>query len=228
MVQKSTRLSYSVGADGFETRRRSSALYGVVGAGARSDVQYRVSRRSTSRGGVHVYPLFFQSHFQQHGPAHGGSKLRHSHQPPSGVFRNCRWDRYETKFIQTVPIDPAIAELIGINFARQVSYSKRWIPQLTGRLSYTMKSGVAYLNGGRAVTPGNGLFLTSRTTTAGAGYTYTALKRWSANATVMYNTSKSLGNFIGTYGSYAASINVSRQVARYTHGMLSSERAQVR
>ena len=46
-IQKSTRLSYSLGVDGFLTRRRSTALYGVGGLGARGDVQYRVARRST-------------------------------------------------------------------------------------------------------------------------------------------------------------------------------------
>ena len=47
-MQRSTRLSVSIGGDGFITRRRSSALYGVTGIGAHGDFQYRLTRRSTS------------------------------------------------------------------------------------------------------------------------------------------------------------------------------------
>jgi hypothetical protein len=128
---------------------------------------------------------------------------------------------YETKFIQSVPVDPAIAALIGLTTLRQISYSKAWIPSATGRVSYLMKRGVFFLNGGRSITPGNGLFLTSKSTTVGAGYTYTGLRKWSTNLGATYNRSTSLGNFLGDYGAYTVTLNVSRQLVRYTHGLLS-------
>src|SRR6185369_16144614 len=53
-VQKSTRLSFDIGGDAFLTRRRSTALYGNKGAGARGDIQYRVSRGITL-GGAYSY-----------------------------------------------------------------------------------------------------------------------------------------------------------------------------
>jgi hypothetical protein len=117
-------------------------------------------------------------------------------------------------------VDPAIAAMIGLSNLQQISYSRSLIGSGMGRLSYTMKRGVAFVSGGRAVTPGNGLFLTSTTTSFTGGYTYTAMKSWSASANAGYNRSTSLGNFIGAYGGYNANINISRQVARFTHAVL--------
>ena len=219
-VQKSLRLSYSVGGDVFSTARRSTALYGVVGAGARGDVQYRLSRRSTAGIGYSYIHYSFTRIFSST-DLHtivGSYAIRLSRALEFSGMGGA--SRYETKFIQSVPVDPAIAALIGISNLNQISYGKNWIGSGTGRLSYTMKRGVAFISGGRAVTPGNGLFLTSITTTVNSGYTYTALKRWSASANAGYNRSVSLGNYIGNYGSYDAFINVSRQVARFTHAVL--------
>ena len=220
-VQLSNRLSFAIGGDAFTTRRRSSALYGVKGAGARSDLQYRVSRRTTIGVG-YSYTHYKFAHIFSSTDLHsivGSYAIRLNRALEFSATAG--GTQYETKFIQSVPIDPAIAALIGISTARQVAYSKTWIPAVSARLSYTMKRGVAYLNGGRAVTPGNGLFLTSTSNTVGGGYTYTALRRWSANAIATYNRSNSLGNFVGAYGSYSFSVSVSRQIARFTHGVLS-------
>lgn len=219
-IQKSTRLSYSLGGDVFATRRRSEALFGSTGGGARGDVQYRVSRRSTI-GGAYSYIHYSFARIFSSTDLHtfvGSYAIRINRAAEfSGIAGATR---YETKFIQTVPVDPAIAALIGISNINQISYAKRWLASGMGRLSYTMKRGVVFVSGGRAVTPGNGVFLTSTTTSATVGYSYTALKRWSASANAGYNQSTSLGNFRGDYGNYNANVNVSRQVARFTHAVL--------
>jgi hypothetical protein len=218
-VQKSTRISYNIGADAFATKRRSEALYGVTGAGARGDIMYRLSRRSTIGAGYSYIHYSFSKIFSST-DLHtfvGTYAIRLSRAAELSLMGG--GSRYETKFIQSVPVDPAIAALIGLSNLNQISYTKAWIGSGTGRISYTMKRGVAFLSGGRAVTPGNGLFLTSTTTALNAGYTYTALKRWAASASTGYNRSASLANFIGQYASYDATLNVSRQVARFTHAV---------
>jgi hypothetical protein len=71
------------------------------------------------------------------------------------------------------------------------------------------------------VAPGNGLFLTSTQTLLTAGYTYTGLRRWSFNASGMYNRSNSMANVIGNYGQKGGSFMVSRELLRSVHGILS-------
>jgi hypothetical protein len=218
-IQRSTRLSYSFGGDAFLTRRRSAALYGSEGIGAHADVQYRISRRSTI-GGTYSFIHYFFTGI-------AGSTNSHSTSASYSVVlsRSTQFSayggisRYENLFVQIVPIDPAIAAVIGISSAQRVSYQANITPNVGARLSKVVPRGTIFLAAGHGINPGNGLFLTSTSTNAGGGYSYTGLRRWSISAGANYNASNSQGNVIGSYGSYSASLNVSRQVMRLTHGV---------
>jgi hypothetical protein len=221
VFQKTARLSFSLGGDGFLVRRKSSALYGVTGATANADVQYRVSRRSTL--GVN----YSFTHFDFIGVL--SSTDVHA---VSGVYsvRLSRWlefsgtggfARAETKFIQNVPVDPAVAALIGTSEGTVVLDRIDNLAIFNGRLSRTFPKGVAYISGGRGVTPGNGLFLTSITTTALAGYDYTGLRRWSLSVQGGYQSARSIGNVLGSYGGASGTLSASRQIMHAVHGIVS-------
>jgi hypothetical protein len=221
IIQKTARLSFSLGGDGFLVRRSSSALYGVTGASAHADVQYRLTRRST------IGANYTFTHFDYIGVL-SSSNL----QGFSGVYsmRLSRWlefsgsagyFRVETRFIQNVPIDPAIAALIGTPEGTVVLDRIDHLMSGSGRLSRTFPKGVLYLSGGRGVTPGNGLFLTSVTTNAMAGYSYTGLRRWSLGVSAGYSRADSIGNVLGSYGSYNGTLTASRQIVRNVHGIVS-------
>ena len=219
-IQRSRRLSFVLGGDGFLTRRRSSALYGVEGVGAHGDIEYRTSSRST------VGAMYSFIHYSFTGIK--GTTNSHTAGATYSVIlsRSTQFSavagvaRYENTFVEIVPIDPAIAAIIGISSAQRVSYQAHIIPNLSARLSKTVPRGTIFLDAMHGINPGNGLFLTSTTTNIGGGYNYTGLRLWSLSAGGSYNTSTSQGNVIGQYGSYTASVNVSRQVARMTHGVL--------
>lgn len=219
--QKTARLSFDIGGDGFLVRRRSSALYGVTGAAARGDVQYRITRHTTI-GADYSYTNFdFTGVFS-------GTDL-HSMTAAYAVrlSRTVEFSAYggamrvETKFLQSVPLDPVIAALIGQTSGIVVSYHVNYVPDFSGRLSKTFHHGVAYLAGGHTVTPGNGLFLTSAISSVTAGYTYTGLRHWSFNTAAGYEKAKSISNVIGYYGGYSGALTVSRQISRSVHALLS-------
>ncbi len=220
-IQKSYRLSFNFGGDGLLVRRRSTALYGVSGGGARADVHYRMSRRSTI-GAAYLY-----THYGFHGIF--SSTDLHSVVGTYGIriTRNLEMTAYagvlraETKFAQSVPIDPAVAALLGVQSAAAIAYRVDYVPNISGRLSRTFPRGVAYVSGGRSITPGNGLFLTSTMTNATAGYTYTGLRRWSFNAQAGYDRADSVGNYIGQYGDVSGTLSMSRQIGRSIHAVAS-------
>ena len=54
--------------------------------------------------------------------------------------------RYETIFVQSVAIDPAIAALIGISSAERVSYQKNYSPNIAVRLAKTVPRGTVFVN----------------------------------------------------------------------------------
>ncbi len=220
-IQKSRRLSFNLGGDGYLVRRRSTALYGVSGAGARADMQYRLSRRTTVGVG------YMYEHFAYH-DIYSRTDL-HSIVGSYGIrfTRNLELSAYggflraETVFVQSVPIDPAIAAVIGINYAPVIGHRIDYIPNISGRLARTFQNGVAYLSGGHSVTPGNGLFLTTAMTTGMAGYTYTGLRRWSFGIQALYDHGDSIGNYLGTYGDIGGTFTASRQIARSVHAIAS-------
>ncbi len=220
IIQKSSRLSFDFGGSGFLTRRRSTALYGVTGSEASADVQYRISRRSTI-GGNYTYTHYsftgIFSSTDMHA-ANGTFATQLARRLELSGYAGAA--RVETKFVQTVPLDPAVAAILGISEGVRVVYSVKYIPTLSVRISQTLSRGVLYLAGGHMVTPGNGLFLTSSVTNISGGYSYTGLRRWSFNAQVGYNNSDSIGNVIGRYKDIDASVTASRQVGRSVHAIL--------
>jgi hypothetical protein len=221
VIQKTARLSFSMGGSGFLVSQSSSALYGVVGDSAQGDVQYRLTRRATV-GVNYTYTHFDYVGVLSSADMHG----------VSGVFsmRLSRWwefsgtggmFRIESRYIQNVPVDPAIAILIGTSEGTVVTDRVIYAASGTGRLSRTFPTGIAYISGGRGVTPGNGLFLTSITDTALAGYNYTGLRRWSLSASAGYSRAESIGNVLGSYGSDSGTVTATRQIMRNVHGIVS-------
>ncbi len=220
-IQRSTRLSFMLGVDGFLTRRRSSSLYGSNGIGAHGDVQYRLSRRTT------IGVMYSYMHYSFTGIY--GSTDSHTVAATYSVAlsRSLQFStlagvsEYENVFVEIVPIDPAIAAVIGVSSAQRVSYQKNYMPSVSARLSKVVPRGTVVLSVSNAINPGNGLFLTSTSLSAGVGYSYMGLRRWAISAGANYNRSTSEGNVLGAYGSYTANLTASRQVAPMTHGVLS-------
>ena len=67
--------------------------------------------------------------------------LRHAHLKTLEFTGYGGATRAETKFVQTVPVDPAIAALLGISSAQQVAYGIRYVPNVNARLSRTVHNG---------------------------------------------------------------------------------------
>ena len=222
--QKSSRLSFDFGGGYFAVIRRSSALFGSAGQTASGDVQYRLSRRTTI-GGSYAF-----SHYGYPNSI-GGANVHMASATVS--VRLSRWTefsffgggaRVESDFQQTVPIDPQIlgilcpAALIDalhpctVTGSTVNSHNLLWAPNFGARYSRSFRRGVAYVSAGESITPGNGLFLTSRAATASAGYGYTGLRKWSLGVGVGYITALSLGNVKGNYGQVSGSYSMSRQI----------------
>lgn len=218
--QKSARLSFSLGGGGSLIRYRSTALYGANEATARADMQYRVTRRTTI-GANYTFSRFAFPIVLSQTDIHGAVF--------SYSTRLSRWVefsgyggvmRVESKFIQSVPVDPAITALLGITSGTQLTYHVNYLPSVRARLSRAFQKGVAYAEGTRTVTPGNGLFLTSSRTTAAAGYTYTGIRHWSFDIQAGYDQSKSLMNFVGEYRDYRGGFQLSHQITGAFHAIV--------
>ncbi|MCL5745637.1 MAG: hypothetical protein M1541_17220, partial [Acidobacteria bacterium] len=215
--QKSARLSFNGGGDIFAARRRSQALYGVTGASARGDMQYRVARYTTIGATYSFAHYDFSKGF-------GGSDIHtiaatYAHRLTrrlefsgyGGAFRS------ETKFIQAVQIDPVIAAIIGVSSGIRVVHRIDTAPAGGARLSYSFRRAVASVGYSRGTTPGNGLFLTSQTSTVDGQLTYNGFKRWSAGLSGGYRSNKVISNVDGNYSGYSGSATLARRLIPAVH-----------
>jgi hypothetical protein len=217
VMQQSDHTSLDLGGGLFVNRRASQALYGFTGGSAHADWQARLSGDFTIGAGYSYTHLGFTRIFgstDMHGVA------------VTFAYRLSQWweitgyggvSRVETKFVQTVALDPAIAAILGVSRGNEVVYGISYVPNVNARLSRTFQKGVLYAHGGHTITPGNGLFLTSRMAQLGGGYTYTGLRLWSFGATVGYDWSDSIGNVVGNYRGFTSSVTFSRQISGSLH-----------
>jgi hypothetical protein len=223
-IQRSTRLSFDIGGDAYLTRYRSSALYGTKGVGARGDIMYRLTRRST------IGVAYNYLHFNFRGVLSSTDVHTLMASYAVSLTRTLEFtstfgvSRYETKFQREVPLDPVVAAIIctpGLPCtATQLFYGRNYTPNIMARISKTIPRGVLFATGGHTITPGNGLFLTSTSSNIAGGYTYTGLKRWAVNTGVNYSFADSVGNILGNYSNVAFTGNLSRQIGPSTHFIL--------
>jgi len=120
--------------------------------------------------------------------------------------------RYENVFVQIVPIDPAIAAVIGISSAQRVSYQGSLTPNVGARLSKVVPRARSSCRFRICLTRKRTLPDFDVNQTPAAGIATRGLRRWSITAGANYNESNFRGNIIGQYGSYMASLSASRQV----------------
>ena len=217
IYQKSARLSFDFGGDGFVTRRRSQALYGVLGGAARADMEYRWSRQTTigvqwSYTHYDFTKIFGGTDF--YGAALNFNR-RLSKQLEFSMYGG--FYRVESKFIEEVPIDPTIAALLGISTGTRVAHNINYVPNASARLSRAFSKGVAYASAGRTITPGNGLFLTSIATSVLGGYSYNGIRRWTIAMSGAYSTAESVGNIRGKYSAEGGIVSFSRALGKMVH-----------
>ena len=216
-IQKTARLSFDLGGDDFLTRYRAAGLIGTNGLGARADVQYRLSRRST------IGAAYNFEHFAYRGDygatdVHGfAGTFARAISARLEFSASVGASRIEQKFIQSVPVDPVIAALLGVSSTTEIGHFVAWIPSGSVRASRVFREGVLYVSAGRSATGGNGLFTTSYTTDVSSGYAYTGIRRWSLGAHVAYDRSTSVAIFKGHYNSASGGFSASRQLLRYVH-----------
>jgi hypothetical protein len=198
-ITQTPRTSFSLGGQGFEVWRQSKQLVGVDGWNARGTVEHKLNK-TTSVGFTYQrqhfeFPRAFGQADIDTGEAFVGTNLGPRWQlvVRAGVFRS------EVKGLQTVQLNPLVAALLGTTQAIQAFYREDYYPSGNISLSRSFKTSSLSFGFAQTVTPGNGVYLTSRTQAGTVGYSYTANRKLSLSAGGGYNALSSLGQGIAPY-----------------------------
>jgi hypothetical protein len=217
VMQKTARLSFMAGGFAVKNSRRSEALRSANGVGATGDVQYRLTRRSTI-GGNYQYNRIHHERTTGGADVHSagftyaiGLSLRTELSAYAGATH------IESKSQITTQTDPVIAALLGIRETSQIVHYLAWTPNFGVRISRRVPQGILTAAVTHGVSPGNGLFMTSKTLTVNAGYSYLGLRRWSASIQGSYYSSNAVVGATGSYGSASGGLRLSRKIGRSLH-----------
>ena len=215
--QKTARWSFGFGGEGFVVRRRSLALAGLNGYNGRANVAYRLSRRQTLSGNYEYTSFDFQRQF-------GNAKLQSGTLGYSiGLSR--KWDfstqfggiRVSTSGLTQVAIDPAIAAIVGQNVAIVTFSRVLYVPMIEARLIRRFDRSAANIEYAMGVTPGNGVYLTSRQNVGSAGYSYTGYRRLTVGMNASYGTLTAVGQTLGQLTNFQAGLGTTYKLGRATH-----------
>jgi hypothetical protein len=69
------------------------------------------------------------------------------------------------------------------------------------------------------VIPGNGVYLTSRSNTGSASFSYTGIRRWNFGLNGMYGRMTALVQNVGAYSAYGGGVGVTRELGRGLHAV---------
>ncbi|MEO7142704.1 MAG: hypothetical protein ABI165_04300, partial [Bryobacteraceae bacterium] len=219
IYQKTARLSFSIGGEGNAIRQHAAGLVGLNGFSARADVAYRLNRKTT------ISADYSYIHYDYEG-LFGSSDV---HTAALGYSRtlNRNWQvalragafQVETKGLQFVTLDPAVAAILGQYSTIEAYYKKRVYPLVDLKLTGRFRRSQFFLYASQTVNPGNGVYLTSRNQSAGAGYTYTATRKWSLNASGGYNALLSVAQGIGDFRATTGGGSATYALTRSLHGI---------
>jgi hypothetical protein len=213
----SPRTIFTAGGDGYTVRRQAKGLASVNGYNLRGSVQRRVSKTQT------IGATFQHTHFD-FPPAFGEADMNIA----EGFYSTSlgrRWtfsihggiSDVDTQGLEVVALDPVLAALLGQSNAIRAFQRSAIYPSGSATLSGSFKTYNLSLSYARLITPGNGVYLTSRSDAAFLSYSYTGIRKWNFALNGGYNTLASVGQGIKPYASYAAGAGITYGLTRSLH-----------
>lgn len=213
------RTSLTLGGDGFFVSHQSSELIGVDGYEARARVQYRLSRR-TSIGGQYE-----RSHYQF--PNYFGNSDSNNY----SVFLATQFGRFWTFSlqggayqvnvvgIQQVALNPTVAAILGVSTTNQTFVANNWLPAGRANLNRKFKQANLSFSYVRTMVPGNGVYLTSRSQSGSATYSYSGVRKFTFLIGGSYWSVSSIGQEIPSYNMYSGSVSTTYSITRALHAV---------
>jgi hypothetical protein len=210
--RKSARLSFSASGGVFFVQR-SDGLYGNTGYQSQADVNYRQTKRMTV-GAYYSFTDYMFSHrvslanLQTVGGIYSYALGRSTQ-----IRLRAGVTRIESENLQTVPIDPAIAVLLGQSSTVINAYSRSATSDISAQLvrdfHHNRTASISYVRG---VAPGNGQLLTSTQEGISASFGMRLFRRYNVSGSADRFMLSSVDPTGGKYGSTAFVVSVSRPI----------------
>ena len=216
--QRTRRLSFQFGGDGFLVRRRSAALAGLNGGTGHVDAAYRVTKKQTvSLSFVYAYydyqKAFGNANTQTLNLGYSATLGRHWN-----LSLQAGMARANNLGLILVPLDPAIAAIVGPGYTTVVFHPTKYFPTGAATLARSFEHASLTFLYSRTTTPGNGVYLLSKAQNANVTYSYVARKRLTFSFFGGYSNLDSVAQQISAYGSLNAGAGATYKLSRAVFG----------
>ncbi len=214
--QKTARLSFSFGGDGFLMRNRSVALIGVNGGVARADVAYRATKKQTVDVSYNYTDISYSNLFG--GASFQALALGYSIALTPQWTLSAQGGVYliHSLSVIQVPIDPAIAAIVGAGYATVLYKPTDYAPLVQAQATRKFPKASLSMQYGQSVTPGNGVYLVSEARTGVVNYSYVGFKRFTTSIYANYTDFSAVAQQIGAYRSYGVGAGMTYKLAPNT------------
>ncbi len=214
---QSSRLSYTMGGDGYLVDRQASALANLRGYTARGVIRYRLSQRKTLGFQYQHYFMDFPPSFGQSttdmGQAFFASSVgkNWTYRLVGGAFNT------EVSGVEQISINPVIAALLGTSVGIRAFYRQDIYPAVEANLSGHMKNSFIGFDAAETIAPGNGVYLTSRQISGTASYSYTGIRKWNFGISGGYYKLDAIGQGIQPYSGLTGGAGFTYGLTRAFH-----------
>ncbi|HML15860.1 MAG TPA: hypothetical protein VK419_02495 [Bryobacteraceae bacterium] len=213
----SARTTFTIGGDGYWVRYSGQGLANLNGYNLRGEVQHRLSRTKT-------IGFIYERLHNDFAPAFGHSDInvgegfystslgrRWTFAINGGVFQS------EVSGIQQVTLNPVLAALLGETTGTAAFYREDIYPSGSVNLTGKLKNSSLTLAAGEHVSPGNGVYLTSRMESGTLSYSYTGIKKWNFAIYGGYFKLAAIGQHLQDYSTWNGGANASYGLTRSFH-----------
>ena len=218
IYQQNLRLSYIIGGDFFLSRYYGAGSFGSTGGDGNVSVRYRLTRATTLTG------TYAHSYYGYQGQA-GSSGLDNMTLTVSHDLFRSQWKiggtvgvaRVNSQGSVFIPgfLSSAVAQQLTPVIYQGNYNNTSLVPSFTGSLTRTWRNRTLLLSGGQSVSPGNGIYLTSRNLFLSGYYTITN-RRSSLSAGGIYSRLSSISNQISSsYNTSSANASYIYKLTRY-------------
>jgi hypothetical protein len=223
--QKTSRLSFSMGTSYFgidyssPVGSNSPSLRGMTGQQARGDVNYRLTRKMTV-GSYYSFSHYVYPHgFGNTAMNTAGAIFSYAFDRTTQIRFRGGLSQIESVDLQTVPINPVIAALLGVSTgvidAYTASKTSDFSVQFIKDFGHGATASLAYAQG---VSPGNGLFQASEQESISANFATKVFRVYSFSASMgrdsLSSVSQTVSQNLGKYQSEYGRISLNRAYRR--------------
>lgn len=227
VYRKNSRLSFDIGGSEFFVKRHSAALTNSQGYQTHADAVYRVTKR-TSIGAFYGYTFYKFSH------AYGDSDVQSVGLTYSYAFTRTMelklragGSLVESSGLAQVSLSPIVAIVLGQSFGLQRFYQRNFVPDFGAEFTKQVQHASVGASAAFGVSPGNGLYLTSRHDSESAYFNYNGLRTYGFGVAFGRDRLSSLGTVTGSYASYYGRFSGTHTLPHHLNGMFSAEVRQL-